>query len=96
MTTTLTLLSAKADAGTGHAEMLPINGTVTIVVSGQPAGAGLLVSLFGAADFAAQNSPSCITITAAGTYTLTAVNATGIHAALLAQPSSPVTVTASF
>jgi len=96
MTTTLTLLSAKPDAGTGHAEMLSINGTVTIVVTGQPAGAGLLVSLFGAADFAAQNSTSCITILNPGTYTLTATNHTGIHAALLGGPTSPITVTASF
>jgi hypothetical protein len=96
MTTTLTLLSAATLAATSHAEMLAINGTVTIIVSGQPAGAGLLVSLFGAADFAAQNSASAITINNPGTYTLTAVNAAGIRAALLAQPSSPVTLTASF
>ncbi len=96
MTTTLTLLSNATLDQTGPSFMQPVNGPVTIVVSGQPVGSGLLVALFGAADFAAQNSPQAITITAAGTYSLAAVNAMGIRAALLSQPATPVTVTASF
>ncbi len=94
--TTLTLLSNATLGETGPSFMQPVNGVVTIVVTGQPAGVGLVVTPFGAADFAAQNSPSALTITQPGTYTLTAVNALGIRAALLAAPSSPVTVTASF
>jgi hypothetical protein len=94
--TTLELLTAAPEATTGPTFMQRINGTVTLVVTGQPAGAGLLVALFGAADFAAPPSSQAITITAAGTYTLEAVNAQGIRAALLADPASPVSVTASF
>jgi hypothetical protein len=95
--TTLTLVQNVTLGGSGTSYMQQVNGVIAIVVTGQPVGCGLLVTLFGAADFAAQNnSASCITITQPGTYTLTAVNAMGIRAALLAQPSSPVTVTAQF
>jgi hypothetical protein len=94
--TTLTLLSNATLDQTGPSFMQPVNGTVTIVVTGQPVGSGLLVALFGAADFAAQNSAQAITINQPGTYTLTAVNAMGIRAALLGAPTSPVTVSAQF
>ena len=104
--TTLTLLSNVIHACTGPSFMQAINGAVTLTVTGQPnhQGAAVVVSLFGAADFADDLDPGAIVILGPGTFNLTATNAKGIRAKLLAAPpmassgpdSTPLTVTASF
>lgn len=98
MTTNVTLLSAATAIGSGPASMFPasqpINGTVTVTVTGSPAGVGLFVELFGGCDF--MTTPPALATTSPGVFTFTATNSMGIRARLMAAPNSPVTVTASF
>jgi hypothetical protein len=105
--TTLTLLSNVNRAATGPAFMQAIpNGPISIVVTGalNPEGAVVVVSLFGAADFADDLDPGAIVIKTAGTFNLTATNAKGIRAKLLptalysssAADATALVVTASF
>lgn len=81
----------------------PINGTVTITVTGNvynpginlsPSSTDLGIALFGPADW--QLNPVALQVAWPGTYTFTANNALGIRAISLRDPWTPITVTASW
>ncbi len=59
-----------------YAASNPINGTVTITVTGTPVGAGLVVETFGGCDFT--TTPPALATLVSGTFTVTATNALGL------------------
>ena len=98
MTTTLDLLTNAVGNVNGpvftYSFANPVNGTVTITVTGSFFSLEIQTSTFLEPNYDA-NPP--LTVNASGTYTFSAVNMVGIRAFLIGgSDGSPVSVTASF